>query len=142
MDFFRRLKANGAVQVSTVPEVVTSVAQGRFQAGITLDSEVRTAVGQGSPVSLVWPDDGAIALYSPIAQTATTKQSATVREWLKYVLSADGQRRIAQTGWQPVIPGIAGPSQPPGARQVSPDWSALFGKQKELLQQYQAIFGA
>lgn len=142
LDFYRRLKANAAVQVSTVPEVVTAVAQGRFQVGITLDSEVRTALAQGSPVTMVWPDEGAIALYSPIAQTATTKRAATVKDWLRYVLSTDGQRRIAQTGWQPVIPGIAGPSQPPGAHEVAPDWPALFGRQKELLQQYQAIFGA
>ena len=58
------------------------------------------------------------------------------------MLSADAQRRIAQTGWQPILPGIPGPPQPSGATSVSPDWTALFGRQRQLLQQYQAIFGA
>jgi iron(III) transport system substrate-binding protein len=142
LDYYRGLKSNGAVQVSSIPEVVTGVAQGRFKFGITLDSEIRTAVAQGSPVSMIWPTEGAIALYSPIAETAATKRSAAAETWLRYVLSPDGQRRIAETGWQPILPGIAGPPKPPGARAVSPDWTALFGQQRQLLQQYQTIFGA
>jgi len=140
--YYQKLRANGAVQVSTVPEVVTDVAAGRYAVGVTLDSEVRTAIKKGSPVTLVWPTGGAIALYSPIGETATTKNSALADDWLRYVLSPDGQQRIAATGWQPVIPGIAGPPQPPGATTVSPSWPALFGRQQELLRQYQAIFGA
>ena len=69
LSFYRALKANGAVQVSTVPEVVTDVAEGRYQLGITLDSEVRSAIAAGSPVVMDWPTDGAISLYSPIAET-------------------------------------------------------------------------
>jgi iron(III) transport system substrate-binding protein len=141
LDFFRKLKANGAVQVSTVPEVVTSVAQGRFKLGITLDSEVRSAVAKGSPVAMVWPSDGAISLYSPIAQTAAARQAPAAQAFMEYVLSADGQRRIAGTGWQPIRSDVPGPPQPAGATAVSPDWAALFGRQREILQQYQAIFG-
>lgn len=142
LDFYRRLKANGAVQVSTVPEVVTSVAQGRYKLGITLDSEVRAATAKGSPVALVWPGDGAISLYSPIAETAAARHLPAARTFMEYVLSTDGQRRIAETGWQPILPDVAGPPQPAGATAVSPDWTALFGRQREILQQYQAIFGA
>jgi iron(III) transport system substrate-binding protein len=140
--YYDRLKSNKAVQVATVPQVVTDVASGRYQVGITLDSEVRTAVASGSPVSLIWPSDGAIALYSPIAETATTHHAAAADDWLRYVLSAHGQQEIASTGWQPVLPGVAGPPQPAGATSVSPDWTKLFGQQQQLLRQYQGIFGA
>lgn len=144
MNFYRTLKANGAVQVSTIPEVVTDVAQGRYQLGITLDSEARAAVKQGSPVVLDWPADGAISLYSPIAQTTAAKGAASqaARAFLRYVLSAAGQTVIGQTGWQPVRPGIPGPARPAGATEVYPGWTALFGRQNQILQQYQAIFGA
>jgi hypothetical protein len=64
-----------------------------------------------------------------------------VREFLAYVLSADGQRRIAGTGWEPVLAGIPGPARPAGAGEVWPQWTVLFGRQNELLRQYQAIFG-
>jgi iron(III) transport system substrate-binding protein len=142
LGYYRLLKANGAVQVSTVPEVVTDVAEGRYQLGITLDSEVRSAVKQGSPVVMDWPRDGAIALYSPIAETIAGGHSASSEALLRYVLSRSGQQAIAATGWQPVMPGVTGPPRPAGATQVYPSWPALFGRQEAILQQYQAIFGA
>lgn len=143
MNFYRTLKANGAVQVSTIPEVVTDVAEGRYQLGITLDSEVRAAVKQGSPVVMDWPADGAISLYSPIAETVTAKgaEDAAAQALLRYVLSTAGQTAIGQTGWQPVVPGVAGPARPAGASEVHPAWTALFGRQSQILRQYQAIFG-
>jgi iron(III) transport system substrate-binding protein len=143
LDFYRRLKANGAVQVSTVPEVVTDVAQGRYALGITLDSEVRAALKQGSPVVLDWPADGAISLYSPIAETVTAKgaDGAAAQALLRYVLSAPGQTLIGKTGYQPVLPGIAGPARPAGSTEVYPAWTTLFGRQDQVLAQYQAIFG-
>jgi iron(III) transport system substrate-binding protein len=143
LDFYHRLKANGAVQVSTVPEVVTDVAQGRYALGITLDSEVRAALKQGSPVVLDWPADGAISLYSPIAETVTAKgaDGAAAQALLRYVLSAPGQTLIGKTGYQPVLPGIAGPARPAGSTEVYPAWTTLFGRQDQVLAQYQAIFG-
>jgi iron(III) transport system substrate-binding protein len=142
--FYDKLKANGAVQVSTIPEVVTDVAEGRYQLGITLDSEVRSAIKEGSPVVMDWPADGAIELYSPIAETVTAKGAAATatQALMRYVLSASGQTVIGKTGWQPVLPGITGPPRPAGATEVYPGWTALFGRQNQILQQYQAIFGA
>lgn len=144
LSFYHALKANGAVQVSTIPEVVTDVAQGRYQLGITLDSQIRVAVKQGSPVVMVWPSDGAISLYSPIAETVAARGPAgsAAQALLSYVLSPSGQTAIAKTGWQPVLPGIAGPARPAGSTEVYPAWTALFGRQTQVLQQYQAIFGA
>jgi len=143
MSFYRALKANGAVQVGTIPEVVTDVAEGRYQLGITLDSQVRAAVKQGSPVVLVWPSDGAISLYSPIAETVAPQQTAgpAAQALIRYVLSEPGQTAIGKTGWQPVLPGVPGPARPAGATEVYPAWTALFGRQNQVLQQYQAIFG-
>ena len=140
MDYYRALRANGARQVASVPDVVTQVAQGTFSVGITLDSLVRDAIKKGSPVDLVWPKPGAIALYSPIALTAASAHVAAAKDLMGYVLSTDGQQRIAATGWQPIVPGVAGPPQPAGAQSVSPDWTALFGQQQELLTQYRSVF--
>ena len=140
MGFYRDLRANGAKQVASIPDVVTQVAQGTFSVGITLDSGIRDAMKKGSPVELVWPQPGAIALYSPIAQTSGSKHVAAAKEFMGYVLSTDGQQRIAATGWQPVVPGVAGPPRPAGAQAVSPNWEALFGQQDQLLAQYRSVF--
>jgi iron(III) transport system substrate-binding protein len=140
MDYYRALRANGAKQVASIPDVVTQVAQGTYSAGITLDSQVRDAMKQGSPVDLVWPTSGAIALYSPIAQTSASAHAPAAKDFISYVLSQDGQQRIATTGWQPIVAGVPGPPQPAGARSVSPDWKALFGHQDQLLAQYRSVF--
>jgi iron(III) transport system substrate-binding protein len=144
MNFYRALKANGAVQVSTPTEVVTDVADGRYEVGITLDSSVRPVIAAGSPVVMDWPADGAISLYSPIAETvaASGGTNSAAQAFMTYVLSPAGQTAIGKTGWQPVLPGIAGPPRPAGATEVYPGWSVVFGQQQQILQQYQAIFGA
>lgn len=138
MDFYRSLKDNGAVQVKSPDDVTTGVAEGRFRVGMTLDSSARTAVRKGSPIELVWPSSGAIAIYSPIAAVAASTNLVTADSFVDFVLSADGQTMIAGTGWQPVV-GAGGPA--PGGAQVSPDWAALLGREKELLDEYRTIFG-
>jgi iron(III) transport system substrate-binding protein len=140
VDFYAALRANGAKQVASIPDVVTEVSQGSYQLGITLDSGVRTAMKKGSPVVMVWPKPGAIVLYSPIAMTARSAHSAAVKEFMTYVLSTQGQKLIADTGWQPIISGVPGPPQPARATSVAPEWTSLFGQQKALLARYRSIF--
>lgn len=139
LDFYRSLKANGAVQVKTPDEVTTGVAEGHFKVGMTLDNSARTAIGKGSPIELVWPDAGAIAIYSPIAVVGATENAPAAESFVELVLSDAGQRAIAGTGWQPVRPDAGGPQ--PGGPQVAPDWATAFGRQGELLAEYRAIFG-
>lgn len=136
--FYRSLKDNGATQVKSPDDVTTGVAEGRFRAGMTLDNSARTAIRKGSPIALVWPAGGAIAIYSPIAAVAASSKRVSTDAFVDYTLSAPGQALIAGTGWQPVV-GPGGPA--PEGTQVSPDWAAAFGRQKELLDAYRAIFG-
>ena len=136
--FYRALKDNGATQVKAPDDVTTGVAEGRFKVGMTLDNSARTAIKKGSPITMVWPTSGAIAIYSPIAAVAASPALSTADAFVDYTLSAPGQALIAGTGWQPVVGG-GGPKAE--GRQVSPDWIAAFGRQKDLLAAYRAIFG-
>ncbi|MEO5941419.1 MAG: extracellular solute-binding protein [Candidatus Limnocylindrales bacterium] len=136
--FYQALKDNGATQVKAPDDVTTGVAEGRFMVGMTLDNSARTAIKKGSPITLVWPSSGAIAIYSPIAAVAASANLASADSFVDFSLSLPGQALIAGTGWQPVV-GPGGPEI--GGKQVSPDWTAAFGKQKELLASYRAIFG-
>lgn len=139
LDFYASLKANGAVQVKTPDEVTAGVAEGRFKIGMTLDYSARAAVKKGSPVALVWPTDGAIAMYSPIGVVDATENSPAAESFVEFVLSEPGQEAIAGTGWQPIRPGAGGPAAE--GTQVYPDWAVAFGRQEELLAAYRAIFG-
>lgn len=139
LDFYESLKSNGAVQVKTPDEVTAGVAEGRFKVGMTLDNSARTAVTKGSPVELVWPTDGAIAMYSPIGVVDATENAPAAEAFVEFVLSDPGQVAIAGTGWQPIRASAGGP--PPDGPQVYPDWTSAYGRQEELLAGYRAIFG-
>lgn len=139
MDFYASLKSNGAVQLKTPDEVTAAVAEGRFKVGMTLDNSARTAVTKGSPVAMVWPADGAIAMYSPIGVVDATENATAAESLVEFVLSDPGQVAIAGTGWQPIRASAGGP--PVEGPQVSPDWTDAFGRQDELLAGYRAIFG-
>jgi iron(III) transport system substrate-binding protein len=138
LDFYEDLAANGAVQVNAPGEVVTGVAEGRFDAGITLEFSARNAVDGGSPIEIVWPTDGAVALYSPIAAVEGADDVSIGQDFVEYVLTTDAQRRIAATGWQPISDAV---DWDVGGPVVTVDWSLLFDRQQELLDGYRAIFG-
>ncbi|MBA3959097.1 MAG: extracellular solute-binding protein [Chloroflexi bacterium] len=133
------LADNGTVQVQSPDEVVTGVAEGRYQAGMTLDYSARAAIERGSPVRLIWPESGAITMYSPIAVMASTQAAERAETFVDFVLDVEGQQAIAGTGWQPVHPDVEGP--PIEGPQVTPDWDAAFERREELLEEYRAIFG-
>ncbi|MBA3851474.1 MAG: extracellular solute-binding protein [Chloroflexi bacterium] len=133
------LSDNGAVQVQAPDEVVTGVAEGRYKVGMTLDYSVRQAIDRGSPVRMIWPESGAIAMYSPIAVLASTEAAESAETFVDFVLDVEGQQAIASTGWQPVRSDVEGP--PVEGPQVTPDWDAAAEQRDQLLEEYRAIFG-
>lgn len=137
--FYERLAANGGVQVNSPGDVVTGVAEGRFAAGMTLAFSARAAIEKGSPIEIVWPASGAIAMYSPIAIFASAANPDAAEDFVDFVLTVEGQEAIAATGWQPVRTDVTwtlstGPI-------VSPAWAELFNQQDELLDRYREVFG-
>ena len=137
-DYYRDLADAGAVQVQAPGEVVTGVAEGRFAAGMTLHRAARDAIADGSPIAVVRPEPGAIAIYSPIAVVSSTSNAEAAESFANFTLTEEGQEAIADTGWQPVRGDVEWEH---GGDSVTPDWDALFDRQDELLEQYREIFG-
>ncbi len=138
-DFYERLAVNGGVQVNSPGDVVTGVAEGQFSAGMTLAFSARAAIGKGSPIEIVWPEPGAIVMYSPIAITASTDDPTTSGAFVDFVLTRAGQEAIARTGWEPVREDVAWDVE--GGPIVTPPWPDVFDRQDELLDTYREIFG-
>ncbi|NNC93328.1 MAG: extracellular solute-binding protein [Acidimicrobiia bacterium] len=140
LDFFRDLQASGAVQVSAPGEVVTGVAEGRYDAGLTLEFSARSAVEKGSPIEVVWPRPAAVAVTSPIAVFGAADPAADARGFVDHVLSAQGQTAIGATGWSPMLASVPGPPIPSDADIVYPDWAAIYAGQEALVAGYAALF--
>jgi iron(III) transport system substrate-binding protein len=141
LDFYRDLAANGAVQVKTPDDVTTGVAQGIYDVGMTTANAAYAARDDGSPVDVVWPEPGAVAVYGPVALSTQSADSAVAKDFVSYVISADGQQVLADAGSYPTRPGVVGPTVPAGAPIVSPDWAAIAQDRDTVLRGYQQIFG-
>ncbi len=138
LDFYQSLADNGVVQVPSPGEVTAGVAEGRFVAGMTLDADARAAAEAGSPVESVVPESGAIAVYSPIAVTEAAANSEGAEAFVDFSLTVPAQEAIAGTGWEPIRDDVEWEHE---AKQVSPDWSAIYDRQDELLEEYRAVIG-
>lgn len=141
MDFYKKLKSNGAVQVSTPDDVTIGVAQGTYDAGITIATSAYQAKKDGSPIDVVWPEPGAVAIYGPIALVKKSSSSQTAKDFISYVISRKGQRTVAESGSYPAMQDVGGPTIPDNAPVVYPDWAAISKDQKALLREYQKLFG-
>lgn len=114
LEFFRGLAANKATVVQGNSQVVTEVAAGAYPIGVTLDNMVRDLKAQGSPVDLVYPDDGPIFLPSPIGIFATSEHIEAAKKFVDYVLSAEGQRVLVEVGhYIPARTDVPGPAGAP-----------------------------
>ncbi|MDQ3663544.1 MAG: extracellular solute-binding protein [Actinomycetota bacterium] len=141
LDFFADLKGNGAVQVASPDEVATGVAQGTYKAGITIANSAYALQQDGSPIGVVWPRPGAVAIYGPVALATESEGSAPAKEFITYLVSEEGQRLISEAGSYPTLPGVPEPTRPEDAPVVYPDWPAITADQEDLLVGYQQIFG-
>ena len=140
-DFYADLMAKGAVQVSTPDDVTTGVAQGIYDAGMTIANSAYAAQTSGSPVTVSWPKPGAVAIYGPIALSKTTTNSGPAQDFISYVASRDGQTTVGSSGSYPTLPDVTGPTKPKDAPTVHPDWQALASQKATLLSDYAKILG-
>jgi iron(III) transport system substrate-binding protein len=141
VDFYRGLRDAGAVQVGTPDEVTTGVAQGIYDAGITTANSAYAAKDDGSPVDVVWPQPGAVAIYGPLALATSSADSEVAKDFISFVVSEDGQAVLGASGAYPTLPGVEGPTVPDGAPVVFPDWTAIGADKDTILAEYQQVFG-
>lgn len=141
VDFYRALQENGAVQVSTPDDVTTGVAQGVYDAGVTTANSAYAARDDGSPVEVVWPEPGAVAIYGPVALATHRADSDVARSFVSFVVSAEGQGVLGASGAYPTLPGVDGPTVPDDAPVVSPDWATISTDKDDILGEYQQVFG-
>src|SRR6476661_5325123 len=141
VDFYRRLAVAGAVQVSTPDDVTTGVAQGVYDAGMTTAQSAYAAKKAGSPVDVVWPEPGAIAVYGPIALATHSAGSEAAQKFISFAVGEEGQTVLGASGSYPTLPGVPGPTIPAGAPVAFPDWAAIGADKDAFLADYQRVFG-
>lgn len=140
--YFQDLKANGAKVEQSTATVGTDIAQGQYDAGITLDSVVRDLVSKGAPVKIVWPASGSVPVPAPVGLTTTAQNPVAAKAFFDWLLSPDGQKEMVTLGYVPAVADTpAGGLIPPGTKQLPVDWTMLAAQKDSILKQFNAIFG-
>lgn len=92
------------VKVGTIPEAVQAVKDGRADAGVVYLS---AAVAAGDMVAIVYfpaTVNLSEAIRNVVTVPATAKNAAAAADFVRFMLSAEGQAILKKTGQPPVVP--------------------------------------
>ncbi|HLY65308.1 MAG TPA: extracellular solute-binding protein [Chloroflexota bacterium] len=137
VDYFRTLRALDARVVASTATVGTDIAGGQMQVGISLDSVGRDMAKKGSPVQMVWPASGTIAVPAPLA-IVKGRDSAGARSFADWLISPAGQAEAVKLGYAPAY----GRSDaiPAGTKVLDVDFDQLQKDRDKTLESFSSIF--
>ena len=117
--YFEAMRSNEAVVVRGNSDVAQKVAAGEFLIGMILDYIARDLNVKGSPIDIVYPIDGTIAIPSPIAVMKSTKNMEAAMRFVDYILSVEGQMALVELGsLVPIRPDVDPPANTPPAAEI------------------------
>lgn len=116
LSYLRGLRENELAVVRGNSQAAAEIAAGAYMVGFTLDNIVRGMKAQGSPIDLVYPEDGAVFLPSPIGIIKTTEHLDAAKTFVDFVLSTAGQEALVTYGHY--IPARPDVTPPPGTPTV------------------------
>jgi len=149
-DYIKALRDNGAMLADNAGKAAEVVASGEAWVGICVHDAalrmIKKAKKQGveSPLVLVWPKGGAIAIPRPVAivQDAARSDASTAlaKEFVDFVLSVQGQGIAAKFGFVPVRADVPAPRGIPAEfKAVMPDWGWMRRNDQALRSKWESI---
>ncbi|RKH61534.1 extracellular solute-binding protein [Corallococcus sp. AB049A] len=113
--YFEGLRAKGAVVAGGNAAVLQKVESGEVDAGVLLLENALAAKAKGSPIEIIWPEDGAVVIPGPVGLFASTRNPVAAKALVDVLLSPEGQRIIVEKGdMHAVDPRLSGPRGEPG----------------------------
>jgi iron(III) transport system substrate-binding protein len=113
--FFTQLRDKGAIVAGGNAAVLQKVESGEVDAGVLLLENALTAKARGSPIEILWPEDGAVVIPGPVALFHTTRNPVAAKALVDLLFSPEGQRVIVGKGdMHSVDPRLEGPRSEPG----------------------------
>jgi len=143
-DFYRRLKANGAIAASGNGDVLKQVAGGEKLFGMVVDFMAIREKAKGAPVAFVFPKEGVSAIGEPVAILKSTKNPDAARAFIAFLLSKDGQELALKQGYVPAHPQVALPAGFPDRKDIKLmafDPAKALADAKDNTKRFSDIFG-
>ena len=105
-DYYKQLKAGGAVASGGNGAVLKAVATGEKAYGVVVDYMPIREKAKGAPVEFVFPTEGVSAVTEPAAILSTSKHADAAKKFIDYLLSENGQKIASKLGYIPARNGI------------------------------------
>lgn len=118
-DYFKALKANGAIAGGGNGAVLKAVASGEKAYGVVVDYMPIREKAKGAPVEFVFPEEGVTAVTEPVAIMKTTKNVEAAKKFVDYVISKDGQEGFLKLGYIPARNDVALPEGFPSRDKIN-----------------------
>ena len=118
-EWWETAAANGVKVLRGTGDVTRALTAGEFSVIKGIDYVVGVHAAEGAPLAYVAPEDGAVAVQSPLAIPATAPNPENAKLFVDYLLSRDGQRFLAEAGFlTPVRDDVDPPAGFPSAGQI------------------------
>ncbi len=102
--YLSQLFHNVPVQPDKASAAMTTFTGGEGDVLLSYEQDAILAKQSGAPIQIVIPKQ-TILVQTPLA--ATTKASASAKEFVKWMWSTQAQTILGQTGYRPVVPSVA-----------------------------------
>lgn len=108
-EFYEALRANDITITQGNGAVLESVATGDKNYGVIVDYLAARAKTEGSPVELVYPEEGVPVITEPVGIMANTENEDASKAFVDFILSEEGQQLASEQGYTPIREGVDAP---------------------------------
>lgn len=142
--FYKKLAANGITPEGGNGPALKAVASGMAKYGVITDADLIRAKKQGSPVDLVYPQEGVSFVTEPVAILKGTHNVAAAKAFVDFMLSEKGQQLVARQGNRPIDKRVAAPegfAPFDSIKLLTLDSDKAVADDKQVRDQFTEIFG-
>lgn len=138
---FDQLKANGMVVSGPNAQAVTPVMQGAKAAVFgAVDYVSYGNIAQGESLKVIFPASGTVVVARPMMILKTSRQPQQAQAFIDYVLSPEGQAKVADAWLMPARADIAAKRPLLKDLKLLPTVSDGSSERSEVLKQFNTLF--
>ena len=108
-DFYEKLKENKVTVVQGNGAALKAVLGGEKSYAMVVDFIITRAKAEGSPVEIVYPEEGVPVITEPIGLMKDAKNRTAAKAFIDFVMSEEGQKVAMDIGYTPIRKGMQAP---------------------------------
>lgn len=139
-DWFEALGENSPMIAESNGPTSQEVASGGHPYGVFVDYLARDLKEQGSPVEVIYPEEGAPFVTEPAGIFADSKNQDAAKKYLEFLISLEGQELAVEQNYLPVREDAGTPEGAAALSEIellTPDLEAVTRDQEAAVEAFQ-----